>query len=105
MKMAWNIVLVSLVLLATEAVGATAASQAAACLPGESSSAACQLSKSVVRNGQVMLSFDKNDEEDLPLTLANASRKTLDTTTPVRQVGKKPAPEVQAEDWCKAFNK
>lgn len=105
MRLAWSIVMVSLALLASEAGAAATAGAAAVCLPGESSGAACQLSKSVVRKGQVMLSFDKNDEEDLSMTLANASRKTLDTTTPVRQAVKKPAPEVQAEDWCKAFNK
>jgi hypothetical protein len=38
-------------------------------------------------------------------TLKNASRKTLDTTTPVRAVSKKAALDLSADEWCKNANR
>ena len=90
---------------ASLAQGASGSAAAEACLPGEDSAAACQLSKSLQRKGPVTLSFDKNEESELPLSLANASRKTLDTTTPVKHAAKRHALDVPVDDWCKTFNR
>ena len=75
------------------------------CLPGERSGAACQLSRSLSRNGVVVLTFDSPETEGAEKTLKNASRKTLDTTTPVRVAEKKPALDFSADEWCKNANR
>lgn len=77
----------------------------ATCLPGERSGAACQLSRSLSRSGLVMLSFEGPELEAAEKTLKNASRKTLDTTTPVRAVSKKAALDLSADEWCKNANR
>jgi hypothetical protein len=105
MRKAFYGVVGSLLILATQAMAGATEGGKEGCLPSESSGAACQLAKSIVRKGPVVLRFDQNEADELPLTLAHASRKTADTTTSVRRVEKRPALEAQAQDWCKAFNR